>query len=631
MATELQNLSKIFNTRLFRIPDYQRGYAWGDRQLTDFWSDLQRVGTDRIHYCGQLTLEKADDAAWKQWEHDKWLIEDAGYESSFVVDGQQRLTTSIIVLQCLLENMAADEVIAGQKASELRERYLVKGNGVLRSCLFGYAKDNPSHEFFRTQILGVPSNEYNGARTVYTANLGFALEFFRKRLMEIPAVADRERLLKALTQRFRFNLYELTDDIDVFVAFETMNNRGKSLSRLELLKNRLIYLSTLADGTDAEKKKVRANINAVWRTIYEELGRQPTESLDDDEFLRAHWIVFFGYDKDEADPLTQFLLNRHFTSERLDEGKLSLDDIQKYADSLQVSARIWQQLHFPDAHEAILGKQLAPALIRLKRLGFGVLRPLLLVALSNDSPSSVIPLLNQAERFLLLVRSIAVTRSHIGEAESYRMAHDIFEESRTLSDAVLMLENRVARDFSIEAFQGRVDDLFKDDDGKGFYEMPGLKFLLFEYEEELRMAAKAATGKIVWEDFRGARNSVEHIYPQGAEDAIWPEFTQFGEDQRRHLLHSFGNLVAVSVAKNASLSRRSFKDKKKGTDTIPGFSQGSFSELRIAQEDVWNSQSILNRGIEFLKFIEKRWTVDLGDDTRKQRLLRLDSLLAKST
>lgn len=44
-----------------------------------------------------------------------------------------------------------------------------------------------------------------------------------------------------------FNIHEIEDDYDVFVAFETMNNRGKKLTNLELLKNRLIYLTTLYD------------------------------------------------------------------------------------------------------------------------------------------------------------------------------------------------------------------------------------------------------------------------------------------------------------------------------------------------------------------------------------------------
>jgi len=214
------------------------------------------AGTDRTHYCGQLTLEKADEAAWRQWDGDVWLVE-AGYVPYFVVDGQQRLTTAVILAQCLLEDLTPKSTLAGLKVSELRERYLAKGNGLLKTCLFGYAKDNPSHEFFRTQILGVPSNKYTGARTVYTNNLDAAKKYFRQQLADLKEGAERERLFKALTQWFLFNLHELSNDFDVFVAFETMNNRGKSLSRLELLKNRLIYLSTLAEGSDPERKQVR--------------------------------------------------------------------------------------------------------------------------------------------------------------------------------------------------------------------------------------------------------------------------------------------------------------------------------------------------------------------------------------
>lgn len=638
MPTELQSLAKIFNTRLFRVPDYQRGYAWSERQLIDFWSDLMRAGAERTHYCGQLTLEKVGEDVWRQWSGDTWLVEEADYDAHFVVDGQQRLTTSVILLQCLLENLPTDQLLAGQSVQELRQRYLAKTKGLLTSCLFGYARDNPSHEFFSTQILGVPSNEYHGIRTVYTTNLAFARDFFQSRISKISKEdgALRERLFKALTQRFRFNIHELNDDIDVFVAFETMNNRGKPLTRLELLKNRLIYLSTLAPGIESaseaqkgkatpEQQKVRANVNAVWRTIYEELGRDPAVSLDDDEFLRAHWIIFFGYDKDEADPLTQFLLNRHFTTERLDSGKLKLADIQKYADSLQIAARYWQRLHFPEQHEQILGLEVAAELVRLKRLGFGVLKPLLLAVLMREGKSDeTCAMLRQAERFLLLVRSLGGARSHVGEAESYRMAHDLHEKTTLISQAGTMLNERVARHFTADIFQTEIDDLFAADDGKGFYNLPGLKYILFEYEDHLRVAAKATAAKIAWQKFRGAQNSVEHVFPQTPSSDEWPAFKNFNSDQLKTLRHSLGNLVAVSVAKNASLSRRSFADKVKGSPECPGFNQGSFSELRIAQNSDWTAKEILERGIELLGFIEQRWSVKLGDRPTKISLLKLD-------
>ena len=93
-------------------------------------------------------------------------------------------------------------------------------------------------------------------------------------------------------------------------------------------------------------------------------------------------------------------------------------------------------------------------------------------------------------------------------------------------------------------------------------------------------------------------------------------------------MHSLGNLVAVSVAKNAALSRRSFAEKKKGTDKIPGFAQGSFSELKIAQLADWTSTEVRNRGMELLSFIEQRWGITLGTESEKARLLKVEFLQA---
>ena len=84
-----------------------------------------------------------------------------------------------------------------------------------------------------------------------------------------------------------FNEYEIDNDLDIFVTFETMNNRGKELSLLELLKNRLIYLSTLLKVPEDQQRSLRHNITAVWKTIYEYLGKEEGRPLDDDQFLRA--------------------------------------------------------------------------------------------------------------------------------------------------------------------------------------------------------------------------------------------------------------------------------------------------------------------------------------------------------
>ena len=54
MSEELQSLSEIFNNRIFRVPDYQRGYAWRNEQLTDFWEDVVNLPVGKNHYTGAL-------------------------------------------------------------------------------------------------------------------------------------------------------------------------------------------------------------------------------------------------------------------------------------------------------------------------------------------------------------------------------------------------------------------------------------------------------------------------------------------------------------------------------------------------------------------------------------------------
>ena len=75
-----------------------------------------------------------------------------------------------------------------------------------------------------------------------------------------------------------------------------MNYRGKNLTKLELLKNRLFYLATLFDQ---RKKELQELIKNTWKTIYEYLDKNGNDPLDDDTFLRNHWIMYFKIQRKE--------------------------------------------------------------------------------------------------------------------------------------------------------------------------------------------------------------------------------------------------------------------------------------------------------------------------------------------
>ena len=151
------------------------------------------------------------------------------------MDGQQRLTTSIILIQVLLKSVQDKEWFA-EKLEELRKQYIgSKTEDETKYYYFGYMRDNPSFECLKTQIFGDDSSANRGTDSIYTRNLKNAKEFFEKKIAEATK-EYKEELFKTLTQNFMFNVYEIANDFDVFVAFETMNNSGKPLSTLELFK-----------------------------------------------------------------------------------------------------------------------------------------------------------------------------------------------------------------------------------------------------------------------------------------------------------------------------------------------------------------------------------------------------------
>ena len=111
----------FLTVKLFRIPDYQRGYAWQQKQLTDFWNDLLNLPNDgRAHYTGVLTLKRISGLQEAQaiLGGDSWLVKQDNMPC-YVVDGQQRLTTAVILISQLLQFITALPENAGEKDGEI--------------------------------------------------------------------------------------------------------------------------------------------------------------------------------------------------------------------------------------------------------------------------------------------------------------------------------------------------------------------------------------------------------------------------------------------------------------------------------------------------------------------------------
>ena len=296
---EPKPLDSLFKEKLFRIPDYQRGYAWGGQQWDAFWDDLINLPVGRSHYTGVLTLNEIPSADVQQDDKEFWLVDDHSYKLYHIVDGQQRLTTFMLFLQAFIELLRSLPDNEGQpddaiyltdtlSIADVESKFLFKvkpAGKAFRTYKFGYAVDNPSDEYMRYRILG---EEGGGTvfETFYTLNLSNGKRYFKERLRAChkeEGISGLRGMYRTLTKRFLFNEYIIKDEFDVFVAFETMNNRGKTLSDLELLKNRLIYLTTLytdAELDPAERRDLRDSINDAWKEVYFPVGAQQVEATE---------------------------------------------------------------------------------------------------------------------------------------------------------------------------------------------------------------------------------------------------------------------------------------------------------------------------------------------------------------
>lgn len=657
MQNQLQSLSSLFSERLFRIPDYQRGYAWGTKELEEFWGDLLNVSEDHSHYTGVITLEDVSQDLYEKWQNDDWIINSKRFRPYYVVDGQQRLTTCIILIQAILEKIG-DKELNFTAPEDIRRKFVFDTKGkssVLRTYLFGYEKDNPSYEFLKRHVFQDFSEDHQPEQeTIYTANLENAKGFFEKQLKN-RHLDEVERIYTILTQRLLFNVYAISSEVDVYIAFETMNNRGKPLSHLELLKNRLIYLSTKINSDIEERRKLRHKINEAWKAVYHYLGANKENPLSDDEFLYNHYTLYFESDgsKHYVRYGNVYDLNAHYKdyilTEKFGENYIksidatpdvSLQFISSYVDSLKRSVETWFKIMNPEksnfsADEIHVLKQIHRQSWSVPQSSYrGIFLLILSVYLNTRSVILRTQLLISLERMGFILELL---RPSFGYAAAplnlLKMATDLYRsnDNHAKKDAQIgIIRNNIEKWIAENVTPSFLNEFSKRSfrENGNFYSWTILKYILFEYEEDLRQKSKNSTTKINDIQFFYHPNlqddrdyhTIEHIYPQNPGRSLcWSDnYSALSQQQKKLLRHSLGNLLALSKPKNSSLGNKCFAQKKGDIDSNVGYRYGSYSEIEVSSKDDWKPTDILERGLRILDFIERRWSLKIG--TRREKI-----------
>ncbi len=612
---DANNLSELFSQRTFRIPDYQRGFAWTEKQLSELWDDLDEIaeidGELKKHYTGTIYLE-----ATQPLLTEKWL---SGVTFYNIVDGQQRLTTISILLFELLKS--TDKGYCEKSKTKLFENFIAESNlsGESKVYKFSYSATDKNYYFllstiFEDKKIVLEQNHQNH----YTKNLNDAKLYFSSKITLLTD-EQRELLFKKITTSLQFDIRTIEKDLDVQAVFETMNNRGKPLSTLEKLKNRLIYLTEKLPSSNEDKSNLRKKINEAWGKIYTCLAQNPDEMLDEDIFLSAHLSLYRkpiestfsekGADikvfqmfcnKSEKYSLAEKRENEEIENNEEKEDTVTYKKIENYILKLSELAPIWYQIH--NSNSKLIKKILV--LNSSKEI------KIFLAAVLNETKDQEKIRITFSNLEKILFRNRVPGIGVMDERTAASWARDIYNQEDDFEEIIQKIEDLISISVSVPNIIQSFKYLYTYERGaKGFHRWGNLKYFLFEYEEFLKLKAQETNDKVTLDDF--GETTIEHIIPQQFWDNWKDEVNNVTntleekdkiEQTIKVLLNTLGNLTILKNGKNSSLGNKGWEEKKER------FRTGSYNEIAISKHDKWTKTNISDRGVEMLKFLETKVT-----------------------
>ena len=240
-------LLTLFADRLFVVPEYQRLYSWEKQQLDELFSDLRdlsKKAEDEDHYMGGIVLHTLS----------AYTIGSEKYRQCDVVDGQQRLTTLIILLKCIqleLADLLADLLKRGDDPQYLKsikvtkeeldnikvsvkvsEKQLTETLIKPMGQLLLLQLNNPTQHIFDRFIRNGTEPGKNDLKTLADRNLASAIRECKAFVNQWqkgfgnPAQSLLELSL-LIKNRLGFVVFETVDKRTVHTIFESLNSRGR--------------------------------------------------------------------------------------------------------------------------------------------------------------------------------------------------------------------------------------------------------------------------------------------------------------------------------------------------------------------------------------------------------------------
>jgi hypothetical protein len=552
-------LDLIGNGKKYRVPLFQRDYAWEDELWEDLWNDIQEllVTPNNFHYMGALVVEAVSDREFQ------------------IIDGQQRVATlSVLALAVIdrLRTLPADadtQAANAERAAELRKRFIGEKDpaSLLESSkLFLNDTDDGFYQDYLVQ-LRAPVNP----RGLPKSNrlLWQCFGWFQKRLVEsgLEGEALARLLSDTVARQLLFILITVEDDISAYTVFETLNARGLELSSTDLLKNYLF--SRVVTPTDLHALQRR------WRHM---IGTVKHERFPD--FLRYHLLCRFP----------QIRKQRLFKKVR-EEVRTSAD-VFALMDDLEQRADLFAAMD-DTAHEFWLERPSAKTYVRDLQL-FGVRQHMPLVFAAWERMSA-----EDFTRVLKLLCALSVRYTVIGSLNTNELEPVYHRAAKVLLDGTIGTPAEVftqLRDVYVDDDKFIRDFSHKEMDTTGRRKKVA-KYLLCEIE------ADASGMRHDWETDPG---TVEHILPENP-SAQWDEF--FNPDRQKDFIYRLGNLVLLESSINRNCQNLPFEAKRQRYESS---SYRTVRELTDVADTEWNPAALNQRQIRMANRAAHIWRADFS-------------------
>lgn len=368
----MESISEIFlnKSNTFHIPDFQRDFIWTRKEveelMDDFFEDTNGFTIDSSELQGYLLGNIV-------------LIE-KGKNKYLVVDGQQRITTLTLLFKVLYQRIR--KILDGEidvnkkekwyrRLGELNKGYeITDDSDEFKSLRVTHDESLPFGKYYKSIIRDEANQE---TTTSSDENIAEVYDTLFEKLDELSE-EQLSKFIPYIKNTVKLIVTTSTSEGKAFQLFEVLNDRGRSLEPMDLIKNNFLKILS-KEGFKEEEVK---SFNSDWSEFIKNLNLSPKRKISSSTFMK-HFIVSEYGQNIKQDQLFNF-----FTKKKGSFGvELSGREIIKLADKLKRVSKIYKSIEKDPFNNDYLKKD-KNMFILFKILSIRQLHPILMRFYDSD-------------------------------------------------------------------------------------------------------------------------------------------------------------------------------------------------------------------------------------------------------